>query len=199
MAARTASREEIQAHVTPALSPRIIGNHLLATGLRSHVPLVRLTLKTRQRQARLLWYRERVDWRVKWHSVVFTDESRLCPYSSDRRTRVQRRPGERHLPECIRPQHTGPTSGFMVRRAISYNSRSHLVFLQGKVNRARYIAQVVNPVLLPFLRQEGNVLFQQETLVHIRLLGWNVFFMVYNKCPGQQKPQISRQLNTYGT
>ena len=38
----------------------------------------------------------------------------------------------------------------------------HLVFLQGKVNSARYIALVVNPVLLPFLRQEGDVLFQQD-------------------------------------
>ena len=30
--------------------------------------------------------------------------------------------------------------------AICYNSLSHLVFLQGEVNSARYIAQVVNPV-----------------------------------------------------
>ena len=45
-------------------------------------------------------------------------------------------------------------------RTISYNL-SHLLFLQGKVNSASYIAQVVNPVLLPFLRQEGDVLFQQ--------------------------------------
>ena len=35
---------------------------------------------------------------------------------------------------------------------ISYNSRSHLVFLKGKVNSSRYIAQVVNPELLPFIR-----------------------------------------------
>ena len=60
-------------------------------------------------------------------------------------------PGERRLPECIRPRHTGPTSGLVVWWAISYNSRSHLVFLQGKVNNACYIAQVVNPVVLPFL------------------------------------------------
>ena len=45
---------------------------------------------------------------------------------------------------------------------ISYNSRSHLVFLQDKVNIARYIAQVVNPMLLPFLRQKGDVHFQQD-------------------------------------
>ena len=46
--------------------------------------------------------------------------------------------------------------------AISYNSLSDLVFLQSKVNSAHYIAQVVNPVLLPFLRQEVKVLFQQD-------------------------------------
>ena len=45
--------------------------------------------------------------------------------------------------------------------AISDNVQSHLVFLQDKVNSARYTAQVVNPVLLSFLQQEGDVLFQQ--------------------------------------
>ena len=50
----------------------------------------------------------------------------------------------------------------MVWQSISYNSRSHLVFLQGKVNSAYYIAQVVNPVLLAFLLQEGDVLFQRD-------------------------------------
>ena len=81
--------------------------------------------------------------------------------------------------------------------AISYNSRSHLVFLQGKVNSARYIAQV-NPVLLSFLRQEGDVLFSRTTHVHIWLLQRNVLFVVHN-CPGQQEPQSSHQLNTYWT
>ena len=49
------------------------------------------------------------------------------------------------------PMTHGLTSGFMVWGAISYNLRSHSVFLQGKVNSTRYIAQVVKPVLLPFL------------------------------------------------
>ena len=35
------------------------------------------------------------------------------------------------------------------------------LFLKGEVNSARYIAWVVNPVLLSFLQQEGDVLFQQ--------------------------------------
>ena len=36
------------------------------------------------------------------------------------------------------------------------------MILLGKLNSARYILQVVNPVLLPFLRQEGDVLLQQD-------------------------------------
>ena len=35
--------------------------------------------------------------------------------------------------------------------------------------------------------------------IHIRLLQRNVLFVVYNNCPGQQDPQISPQLITYGT
>ena len=50
----------------------------------------------------------------------------------------------------------------MVWGVILYNLRLHLVFLQCKVNSAHYIAQVVNPVLQPFLWQEGDVLLQQD-------------------------------------
>ena len=39
--------------------------------------------------------------------------------------------------------------------------------------------------------------FSRTTHVHIRLLRRNVLFIVYNNCPGQHEPQISRQLNTY--
>ena len=66
------------------------------------------------------WCPKRVDWRLEWRSVIFTDESRFCLYASDGRTRVRRRPSDRHLPESIRTRHKGPTSGFMVPRAVSY-------------------------------------------------------------------------------
>ena len=77
VSARTASREEIRAHVALAVSSRIIGNSLLAARVRSRVHLARVALIPRHRQARLLWCRERVDWRVEWRSVVFSDESRF--------------------------------------------------------------------------------------------------------------------------
>ena len=123
VAARTASREEIRASVAPAVPLRNIGNSLLAAGLKSRVPLVRLPLIPRNRKAGLLWCRERVDWRVEWHSVLFSKQNRFCLYASDGRTPVRRRPDERHLPECNRSRQTGPISGFIICGAISYNSR----------------------------------------------------------------------------
>ena len=79
-----------------------------------------------------------------------------CIYApaNDERTRVWRTPDERHLPKCIYPWHTGPTSGFMVWRAFSYNMQSHLVFLQGKVNSAHYIAQVLIPCYCQFFNRK---------------------------------------------
>ena len=199
VAARTASREDTRAHVAPAVSPRINGNRLLVAGLRWSVLLARLSLIPRHRQAWLLWCRESVEWRVELRSVVFNDEGWFCLYASIARTHVRHRPNECHLLECIRLRHTGPTSGSMVWGASSYNSRSHLAFLQGEINSARYIVQVVNPVLLPFLRQEGYELFSRTTHVHVRLLPLNVLFVVYTNCSGQQELQIFRQLNTYRT
>ena len=46
--------------------------------------------------------------------VMFNAEIRFCLCAC-----VRRRPGELHLPECIRPRHTGPTPSFMVRETFS--------------------------------------------------------------------------------
>ena len=113
VAARTAYREEIRAHVAFAVSPRTTVNHLLAARLKSCVPMARLPLTPRHHQARLLWCRESVDWGVKWRSVLFSDESSFCLYARDGCTGVRRRLGERNLPECIRTRPTGSTPGCM--------------------------------------------------------------------------------------
>ena len=118
VAARTASREEIWAHVYLLCHQEPFGNHLLAAGLRSRVSVARILLTVGHLQARLLWCRGRVDWRVEWRSVVFRDESRFWVYENYGGPRVQRRLGERHFPECILPRQTGP-----IRSFISYDSR----------------------------------------------------------------------------
>ena len=147
-----------QVTYAPAVSPRTIVNRLLAAGLRSGVSLARLPLTPQYRQARLRWCCESVDWRVEWRSVVFSDESRFCVYASmdvhvygvDLASVI--------FWSVLAHDTPAPTEDSWCG-AISYFSRSHLVFLQGKVNSASYIAQIVNPLLLPFLRRESDVFF----------------------------------------
>lgn len=159
---RTATSQQIRDTVAPGVSARTIRNRLHEAGLRSRTPLGRLPLTPQHRAARLQWCRDRREWRDEWRRVVFSDESRFCLGANDGRMRVWRRAGERHNQDCIRPRHTGPTPGIMVWGAISYTGRTHLVIIEGTLNSARYIQTVIEPIVLPFLDRQGNMLFQQD-------------------------------------
>ena len=71
-AAVTASREEMQAHVAPAVSPNTI-----AVGLRSRVPLARLPLTPRHRQARLLYSGLVKESTRKWNGAMLFSVMRV--------------------------------------------------------------------------------------------------------------------------
>ena len=74
-----------------------------------------------------------------------------------------------------------------------------LISDQKVLKSACYIWQVVNPRATA-ISSTGRWFFFSRTMhIHIRLLRHNALFVVYNNCPGQQDPQISRQLNMYGT
>ena len=68
---------------------------------------------------------------------------------------------------------------------ISHNLRSYLVFLQGKVNSARYIARLLTPCYCNFFGRKVMCFSSRTTHVHIRLLRRNMLFMVYKNCPAQ--------------
>ncbi|UYV69847.1 hypothetical protein LAZ67_7000963, partial [Cordylochernes scorpioides] len=79
----------------------------------------------------------------------------------DGRIHVRRRPQERSHQDCIVERHTVRAPGFMVWGGISYGSRTPLVFIQGTMTTQLYIADVLQPVVLPFLEQADNAIFQQ--------------------------------------
>ena len=82
----------------------------------------------------------KVDWRVEWRSVVLSVESRLSLYVSDGHKRVRRRPGERHLPECILPDiQATPQASWCGGHQLQ------LAAALGVSAGNRYIAQVVVP------------------------------------------------------
>ncbi|GFY19498.1 transposable element Tcb1 transposase [Trichonephila clavipes] len=55
---------------------------------------------------------------------------------------------------CVMHRHTGPASGIMVWDGIGYHSRTPLVRIAGTLNSQRYISEMLEPVVLPYLQIE---------------------------------------------
>ncbi|CAH1988070.1 unnamed protein product [Acanthoscelides obtectus] len=108
------------------------------------------------------WCRQRSLWEQEWNSIVFSDESRFCLGMHDSRARVRRRRGERRNPQFFVERHVHHTVGVMVWGAIAYGSKSPLIFIRGNMNAQRYILEVLEPHLLPYLDTLTDPTFQQD-------------------------------------
>ncbi|GFX95375.1 uncharacterized protein TNCV_3684271 [Trichonephila clavipes] len=65
--------------------------------------------------------------------------------------RVRRSAGERCLPECVIERHSDLTLGVMVCNAISYRGRSNLLRIERNLNSNRYVREVLQPEVVPFV------------------------------------------------
>ncbi|GFT95009.1 transposable element Tcb1 transposase [Trichonephila clavipes] len=61
-------------------------------------------------------------------------------------------------------RHTGPAPGIMVWVGIGYHSRTPLVRIAGTLNIQRYISEMLEPVVLPYLQGLATAIFQQENM-----------------------------------
>ncbi|CAH1991414.1 unnamed protein product [Acanthoscelides obtectus] len=86
------------------------------------------------------------------------------PWLDGCRQRVRRRRGERRNPQFFVERHVIYTVGLMVWGAIAYGSRSPLIFIRGNMNAQRYIHEVLEPHLLPYLDTLADPTFQQVTI-----------------------------------
>ncbi|GFU26178.1 transposable element Tcb1 transposase [Trichonephila clavipes] len=101
-------------------------------------------------------------WVAEWNEVVFTDESCICLQHHDGQIRVWINRGERILNSCVMHHHTGPAPGIMVWGDIGYHSRTPLVHIAGTLNSQRYIYEVLEPVVPPYLQGLATYIFQQD-------------------------------------
>ncbi|GBL96936.1 hypothetical protein AVEN_182517-1 [Araneus ventricosus] len=157
---RTASAAEIRAAAGTTVTQRIATNRFLQGQLRARRPVACIQLTPNHCRLRREWCQARAHWRTEWRSVVFSDGNRFWLGASDVRVLVRRRPGERLQPTCLRPRHTGPTSGVMVWGAISYDSRSTLVVIPRTLTSNLYVSLVIQPVVLPFMNSIQGGVFQ---------------------------------------
>ncbi|GFY32981.1 transposable element Tcb1 transposase [Trichonephila clavipes] len=136
---------------TTSLSERTIRRRLQQSGLSTRRPLLGLPLTQNHRSLRRQWCDERRMWATEWNEVVFTDESRICLQYHDRRIRVRRHRGDKMLKSSVIHRHSGPAPGIMVWGSIGYHSRTPLVRIAGTLNSQRYISEVLESVVLPYL------------------------------------------------
>ncbi|GFV01374.1 HTH_Tnp_Tc3_2 domain-containing protein [Trichonephila clavipes] len=165
--APTTSLASIQRHLPPSRhsvpSRETIRRRLTEVGLRSRRPLRRLPLTPHHRQCRLDFCRPRATWSVTdWRRVIFSDESRFSLSADDHRTRVWRRTGQRSDPAFIVERHTAISQGVTVWGAISWDTRSSLVFLQGTLTARRYVDDILTPIVLPMLSSHPGAIYQQD-------------------------------------
>ncbi|GFV43874.1 transposable element Tcb2 transposase [Trichonephila clavipes] len=107
--------------------------------------------------------RPRATWSVTdWRRVVFSDESRFSLSADDHRTRVWRRSGQRSDPAFIVERHTAISQGVTVWGAISWDTRSSLVVLQGTLTARRYVDDILTPIVLPMLSSRPGAIYQQD-------------------------------------
>ncbi|GFX20900.1 transposable element Tcb2 transposase [Trichonephila clavipes] len=147
----------------PVPSRETIRRRLTEVGLRSRRPLRRLPLTPHYRQCRLDFCRPRATWSVTdWRRVIFSDESRFSLSADDHRTRVWRRTGQRSDPAFIVERHTAISQGVTVWGAISWDTRSSLVVLQGTLTARRYVDDILTPIVLPMLSSRPGAIYQQD-------------------------------------
>ncbi|GFT32472.1 transposable element Tcb1 transposase [Trichonephila clavipes] len=142
-------------------SARTIRCRLQHSGLSERRPLLGLALTWNHRRLHRQWYDERRMWAAEWNGGVFTDESRICLQHHDGRIRVWRHRGERMLISVIH-RHTGSTPGIMKWGGIGYHSRTPLVRIDDTLNSQRYICEVLEPVVLPYIQGLATTIYQQD-------------------------------------
>ncbi|GFV20171.1 transposable element Tcb1 transposase [Trichonephila clavipes] len=66
------------------------------------------------------------------------------------------------LNSCVLQRHTGPAPGIMIWGGIGYHSRTPLVRITDTLNSKRYISEVLEPVVLPYIQGLATAIFHQD-------------------------------------
>ncbi|RZC35984.1 HTH Tnp Tc3 2 domain containing protein, partial [Asbolus verrucosus] len=116
-----------------------VRNRLREANLHAQVPASGPMLTREHQVVRLEFARKHVHWQNNdWRRVLFSDESRFCLWSSDRRVPVYRRPGEQFSQCNVRPAVNFGGGSVMVRGTISLEGCTELVtFWNGSLSAVR--------------------------------------------------------------
>ena len=163
---RTASSTVLSQHWSTAtgldLSASTVRHRLERVGQVACMPLSQFPLCRDHQCLRLQRVHECHHWCAERRNVVFSDKSCFNMSYNDGCIRVRRYAGECYLRACILQRHRGPMPSVMVWGTIEYNMQSRLLHNEGNLNSNRYIREVLQPDVLPFLQATPHAIFQQD-------------------------------------
>jgi transposase len=97
-------------------------------GISSRIAAKKPFITAAQREKRLEWARDHVNWTMEdWKTVIWTDESSVEIGKESRTCTVWRREGEHYREECLVPTFKSGRKSIMVWGCISYGKRGPLV------------------------------------------------------------------------
>ena len=148
------------------IHPETVRRRLRNTGMLARRPHQSIPLTPRHKLKRLRWARCHLRYTQRqWGKVLFSDESKFNVSRADGRHRVYRRNGERYTDQCVMPRDRWGGGGSVhVWGGISKFHKTRLVVFDRNVNANTYIQNVLQPVVVPFMRQHfrGRGQFQQD-------------------------------------
>lgn len=182
------------------VSPSTIIRLLNRNRLFCRRPYKGAKLTPQHRQRRVNFATAHRNWDGQWNGVLFSDESRFCVDKVNNGDRVWRRQGARYDPHNIKTHNLWGGASAMVWGGLCGNNLIGPVFFNlqpgrgGGVNAARYVTQVLQPVVAPFFAGGHARVFQQDnarphTAQHTQA------FLQANNIPTMQWPAMSPDLN----
>lgn len=120
------------------VTTQTVRNRLKENNLRPRRPALTPMFTVEHKRARLRFAQEHLNWGAEdWRRVLFTDETRVTLYGSDRRVRVYRRRGERFAECNLVPDKKFGGGSIMVWAGISLENRTNLVRINGNLTGIR--------------------------------------------------------------
>ncbi|KAL3288847.1 hypothetical protein HHI36_003294 [Cryptolaemus montrouzieri] len=134
------------------ISLHTVRNRLREDDIRPRVASIGPRLTREHRVARLQFAREHANWGIsEWSNDLFSDESRFCLVSNDRRMPVYGRPGERYQQCNIRQTENFGGGSVVMWGGIYFHGRTELVLVNNRrMTAARYIADILELHVVPF-------------------------------------------------
>ncbi len=148
-------------------SSRTIRRRFSGFRLKGRIPRKKPSSNLKQHKKRVQWAKEHINWSEnQWKQIIWSDESKISLFGSDRRKYVTGRVGEELHPDCIEATTKNPTS-VMIWACMSGDGVGHIQVIDGILNAKTYIATILELKLIPSTRDlfsnKAPFIFQNDS------------------------------------